>query len=250
MALSKNTQLALLTRTMDLLERHPFLVRLFLRPVANAPFLSKRLMVLPRAFMGATAFQIHDVDMDAGRIGIGGVEEIMAGSKIIDLLHSTLAERMSAQEKNRALYEMGEKLCRWEVSQALEGGRWAPSVLVPLIVNSRVLDEVRENPRMAAFFQKVMGMMSRLITDEGGWGHLEFDFSSFPLKVMLENSQEARWLGPSKEPVCHFYAGIVAGYAGAISGEELHVRETACRAAGAPRCVFELTRRQNPPAGD
>ena len=64
-------------------------------------------------------------------------------------------------------------------------------------------------------------MMSRLITDEGGWGRLEFDFSRFPLRVTLHNSQEARWLGPASEPVCHFYAGIVAGYASTISGETL-----------------------------
>jgi len=85
-----------------------------------------------------------------------------------------------------------------------------------------------------------MNMMSRLITDEGGWGHLEFDFSSNPMRVALFNSQEARWLGPSDKPVCHFYAGIVAGYAGTISGRRIKVREVACRAMGADKCVFEL----------
>jgi uncharacterized protein len=246
MPISRNTQLAVLSRAMDFADRHPLLVKTFLRPIATAPFLAKRMMVFPRAFMGATAFEIHDVDLDAGRIGIGGVEEIMAGAKIIHLLHTTLGERLGQDEKNRALYEMGEKLCRWEVSQALENGRWAPAQLVPLIFNSQVLDEVQTDPQMADFFGKVMKMMSKLITDEGGWGHLDFDFSAFPLKVMLTHSQEARWLGPADHPTCHFYAGIVAGYAGTISGEDLTAKEVACAAMGAPQCVFEITRKPIP----
>lgn len=227
---------------MEHLGRRPFLLTTLLRPIANAPFLSKKLMVLPRAFMGATAFEIHDVDMENGRIGIGGVEEIMAGSKIIHLLHTVLAERMGEEEKNRALYEMGMSLCQWEVSQALEHGKWAPQALVPLIFNGRILEQVQTDPLMRKFFGHVMNMMSRLITDEGGWGHLEFDFSSLPLKVILLNSQEARWLGKSDRPVCHFYAGIVAGYASAITGEPFESREAACQATGAPHCIFELHR--------
>ena len=227
---------------MEFLGRHPVFTRTFLRPIANAPFLSKRLLVLPRAFMGATAFEIHDVDMENGRIGIGGVEEIMAGAKIIHLLHTVLVERLGEEEKNKALYEMGMSLCKWEVSQALEHGRWAPSVLVPLIFNSQILDKAQSDPLMGRFFQNVMNMMSRLITDEGGWGHLDFDFSSLPLRVILSNSQEARWLGKSDRPVCHFYAGIVAGYASAITGEPFESREAACQATGAPHCIFELHR--------
>ncbi len=242
MTLSKNMQLAVLNGVMDFAGRHPLLIKALLRPVANAPLLGKRMMVFPRAFMGASAFEIHDVDLKAGRIGIGGVEEIMAGAKIIHLLHDTLAERVGEMEKNEALYEMGRRLCEWEVTQALEGGRWAPAALTPLIHNANLLEEVQSDPAMARFFGNVMKMMSKLITDEGGWGHLEFDFSSFPLKVMLTNSQEARWLGPSDKPVCRFYAGIVAGYAGAISGEKLVAKETECAAMGATQCVFEITR--------
>jgi hypothetical protein len=242
MPISKRTQLTFLVPLIEWLDRHPILVRIFLKPLANAPFLSARLGVLIRAHMGATAFEIHYVDAKRGRIGIGGVEEIMAGSKIIHLLHAHLAERLGEDEKNRTLAAMGRELCRWEVSQALAGGRWAPAVLVPLIMSGHVLDEVREDPLMARFFAKVMGMMSRLITDEGGWGHLEFDFASDPMTVALSDSQEAAWLGPADAPVCHFYAGIVAGYASTIAGEEITVREVACAATGAPRCLFELTR--------
>lgn len=240
---AKNVQVRLLIQVMELLERHHRLVRLVFRPLANAPVLSRRIPVLVRAYMGATALEIHDVDYENGRIGIGGVEEIMAGSKIIELLHTVLAKKLGEEEKNKALYELGLNLCKWEVSQALEHGRWAPGILVPLIVNREILDEIQTDPLMGRFFEKIMKMMSRLITDEGGWGHLEFDLSSFPLKVLLTNSQEARWLGKSDKPVCHFYAGIVAGYAGTLSGEDIEAREVDCKAMGAPRCVFELIRK-------
>jgi uncharacterized protein len=236
----KRYQIKAMTLAMEFLEGRPFLITPLLRILANAPYLSKKLGVLPRGFMGATAFEIHDVDMENGRIGVGGVEEIMAGSKIIHLLHTIFGERMGEDEKNEALYEMGTKLCKWEVSQALENERWAPAVLTPLIFNGKILDEIQDDPLMMRFFQCVMKMMSRIITDEGGWGHLDFDFSSKPLKVILTNSQEAKWLGPSDHPVCHFYAGIVAGYASTISGRPFDSKEVACKAKGDPHCVFEL----------
>jgi len=244
MSILKSLQVRCLTLAMEFYENHPLAVKALLRPVATAPFLSKKMMVFPRAFMGATAFEIHDVDLEKGRIGIGGVEEIMAGSKIIHLLHAVLEDKLGQEEKNKTLYNMGLSLCTWEVSQALEHGRWAPRVLTPLIFNKNILEEVQSDPRMARFFGKILAMMSRLITDEGGWGHLEFDLASLPLTVRLSNSQEARWLGPAKKPVCYFYAGIVAGYASTISGVKLRARETACKAAGAPCCVFELTREE------
>ena len=240
--MKKKTQVKALLSGMDFLERHPLFVRTFLRPVSRIPFVSRRLMVLPRAFLGQTAFEIHDVDMKRGRIGIGGVEEIMFGCKIVEQMHSVLASRLGEEEKNAALYELGYNLCRWEVGTALEGGRWAPDVLVPLMSNSTVIDDVRTDPDLARFFGKVMDSVSRLITDEGGWGHLDFEVESSPMRVYLSHSQEAAWLGPSEKPVCHLYAGIVAGYTSAISGEELKAREVECSAAGAPRCVFEVER--------
>ncbi|OGO06240.1 MAG: 4-vinyl reductase [Chloroflexi bacterium RBG_13_56_8b] len=238
----KKIQVKVLLFGMETLEKHPLFARLVLRPLSKAPFLKKKLMVLIKAFMGATAFEIHDVDLKRGRIGIGGVEEIIFGSKIIEQLHKVLESRLSEDEKNQALYELGYNLCRWEVSTALEGGQWAPGILVPLIANSTIVDDVRSDPHLARFFLKVMGMISRLITDEGGWGHLEFELQSKPLRVLLSNSQEAAWLGPSEKPVCHLYAGIVAGYTSAISGEELHAREVSCKAMGEPCCTFEIDR--------
>ena len=238
----RKLQLRVLLFGMESLEKHPRFTRLVLRPASRLPLVSKRMMVLPRAFIGDTAFEIHDVDPQRGRIGIGGVEEIIFGAKIIEQLHKVLESRLPEEEKNEALYELGFNLCRWEVSTALSGGKWAPRILVPLIANSTIVDDVRTDPLLARFFLKVMGMVSRLITDEGGWGHLDFELQSSPLRVLLSNSQEAAWLGPSDKPVCHLYAGIVAGYTSAISGEELHAREVECRAMGAPRCVFEVDR--------
>jgi uncharacterized protein len=240
---SSKRKVRLVLAVITALEKAPFLVKLFLKPLANAPLISKKMKVLIRAYMGATAFDIHDVNLKEGRIGIGGVEEIMAGSILIKLLHTVLADKMGEEKKNRTLYEIGINLCRWEVSRSLGGGRWAPKVLVPLIVNAHIIDEVQADPLMARFFNKTMNMVSRIITDEGGWGHLDFDFSSMPLKVTLTNSQEARWLPGSRKPVCHFYAGIIAGYAGTISGEDLEVREMACASMGAPKCVFHVSRK-------
>jgi predicted hydrocarbon binding protein len=238
----RKAQLRVLLAGMEFLDAHPLLLRFLLRPLTRVPFLSRRLMVLIRAFIGHGALEMHDVDRGRGRIGIGGVEEILLGSKVIEELHRVLEKRLPAADKNAALYELGYNLCRWEVSTALESGQWAPAVLVPLIRNSTIIDDVRTDPLLARFFVKVMGAVSRLITDEGGWGHLEFEVESRPLRVILANSQEAAWLGPSRDPVCHLYAGIVAGYASAISGEELRAREVECRAMGAPHCVFEIDR--------
>ncbi|MBN2025299.1 MAG: 4-vinyl reductase [Actinobacteria bacterium] len=238
----KRIKLKVLLSGMEFVERHPLLVRFLLRPLSRMPFVSGRLMVLFKAFAGHTAFEMHYVDLERGRIGIGGVEEILFGSKVIEQMHKVLEKRLSEEEKYEALYELGHNLCRWEVSTALESGKWAPGVLVPLIRNSTIVDDMRSDPLLARFFVRVMGMVSRLITDEGGWGHLEFEVQSRPLRVTLSNSQEAAWLGPSHKPVCHLYAGIVAGYASAISGEELRAREVECRAMGAPACVFEIDR--------
>lgn len=129
---------------LDFVERHPRFVRYCLRPVANAPGISRLLPVLPRAYMGATAFEIHDVDVDKGRIGIGGVDEVLFGSEIVEILHHVLGE--------------------------------------------------------------------------------------------------AAWLPPSDHPICHIFAGLVAGHVSAISGERLEAREIACAAAGAEACVFEIDR--------
>lgn len=239
---AKKLQISILLPVMEFLEKNSGWLGHLTRPLANMPLVSRHMPVLLRAFLGATAFEIHDVDLKKGRIGIGGVEEIMAGSKIIELLHTTLAQKLGESEKQAALYEFGEKLCRWEFSESLRHNRWVPSVLVPLIMNRTILDDIESDPQLARFMEVTMNMVSKLITDEGGWGHLDFQFSSKPMRVTLTNSQEANWFHGSKTPVCHFYAGIIAGYTGQISGETLQVKETSCAAMGAEKCTFEVHR--------
>jgi len=239
---TKRLQISLLLPVMEFMEKHAPLLVPFTRPLANLPLVSEHMPVLMRAYMGATAFEIHDVDLKKGRIGIGGVEEIMAGSKIIELLHTTLGEKLGEAEKEAALYDFGEKLCRWEFSESLKHNRWVPEVLVPLIMNKTILDDIETDPQLARFMEVTMNMVSKLITDEGGWGHLDFQFSAKPMRVTLTNSQEANWFRGSKEPVCHFYAGIIAGYTGQISGEKLLVKEISCAATGAEKCTFEVYR--------
>ncbi len=232
----------LMVALMDLLEKHPLLVRIFLRPLANAPGLKRVLPVMFRAFMGATAFEIHDVDVKNGRIGIGGVDEMLFGSEFIQILHEAFAELLEPEEKRRALYEIGFKACYYEAQDAIEKGRWAPKILVPLIYNSETIDRVRDDPFMARFFDHIERMVTRIILNEGGWGHVEFEFDRRPIKVALHNSQEARYLGPADHPVCEFFTGFIAGHASSIIGERVEAREVECKAMGAPCCVFEIDR--------
>lgn len=107
---------------LEFADRHSRFVRYFLRPVANAPLLSGLLPVLPRAYMGFTAFEIHDVDVEKGRIGIGGVDEVLFGSEIVEILHPVLGE-VAGAEKERCLYEIGYQAGFKEATCALEQGR-------------------------------------------------------------------------------------------------------------------------------
>jgi hypothetical protein len=95
---------------------------------------------------------------------------------------------------------------------------------------------------MARFFNHIEGMVTRLILNEGGWGHIEFDLASRPMKVRLHNSQEARYLGPAEKPVCQFFTGFIAGHASSLLGERVEAREMSCSATGVPYCTFEIDR--------
>ncbi len=231
-----------LVALLDFLDRHPLFVRVCLRPIANAPYLSGKLKVMVRAFMGSTAFEIHDVDVGAGRIGIGGVDEMLYGSEFIQILHETFASIVSEEEKERLLYDIGFKACYYEGEEALKSGRWSPKALVPLIYNSEIMDRIRTDPHMARFFNHIERMVTRLILNEGGWGRVDFDFESRPIRVRLFNSQEAGYLGPSDRPVCQFFTGFIAGHASSLLGERVEAREVSCSAMGEPCCVFEIDR--------
>lgn len=233
----------ILATIMSVLSRHPKAARILLGPIANAPLLSRFLHVLPRAFMGATAFEIHDVDVKGGRISLGRVDEVIFSSKFLELFHNGIAARTGEDEKNIILYDIGRQGGYWEVDQALKHGQWAPRVLADMIENGATLDAIRTNPTMARFFAETMRMVLRLIINEGGWGSIdELDFETSPMKTVISNSQEAKWMGPSDSPVCHIAAGVMAGYSSRILGEEVTAREVACKAMGAPNCVFEIDR--------
>lgn len=227
---------------MEFLERPPRLIKMCLRPIANAPWLSKRFQVLVRAYMGATAFEIHEVDVEKGRISIGDVDEVLFGSEIVKILSDVLA-RFGEEERVKGLYEIGFQAGYQEAKFALEKGFWAPKLLVPLVTSAGLIDRVRSDRHMARFFDQVETMVARIILNEGGWGRIEsFDYQSKPIRVTLLHSPEVEWLGPADSPVCHIFAGLVAGHASAITGESLEAREVECAATGASRCVFEIDR--------
>ncbi len=227
---------------MEFLEQPPAPVKMLLRPIANAPWLSKHFQVLVRAYMGATGFEIHEVDVEKGRISIGQVDEVLFGSEIVKILSDVL-QRFGDEERVKALYEIGYQAGFQEAKFALEKGYWAPKVLVPLVTSSGLIDRVRSDRHMARFFNQVEKMVARIILNEGGWGRVEsFDYQSSPIRITLLYSPEAEWLGPADRPVCHIFAGLLAGHASAISGETLEAHEVECAATGAARCVFEIDR--------
>ncbi|MCA9520990.1 MAG: hypothetical protein KC609_08460 [Myxococcales bacterium] len=232
----------IVTRVAEALDRHPALARWLFAGLANAPFVGRRLPVLVRAFLGATAFEIHDVDLAHGRIGIGGVDEVIFSSKFLEAFHRIIAEEAGSEaRKTAALYRVGKEGGYWEVSEALAHGKWGPRPLVELIEAGSATEQLRNDPWMARFFAIVMKMVCRLIINEGGWGVVEsLEVDVEPMRVTLSHSNEARWLAPSKEPVCALCAGVIAGYASRIFGRDLDAVEVACLAAGAPSCVFEL----------
>jgi predicted hydrocarbon binding protein len=232
----------LILEAMALLDRYPRLSRALLSPIANFPGLSRLLPVLPRAFLGATAFEIHDVDLGQGRIGIGGVDEVIWSSKFLESFHRVLAEKTgSVADKNEALYRVGKEGGYWEVSEALAHGRWAPRPLAALLARPDALQALRRDPAERRFFELAMKMVCRLIINEGGWGAVEsLDLGSDPMRVVLGNSNEARWAGPSDAPVCYVSAGVIAGYASRLFNADLDAREVQCAAMGHPRCVFHV----------
>lgn len=226
---------------MQFSEDHPRFARTLLRPIANAPWLRRRLPVMARAYMGATSFDIHDVDLARGRIGIGGVDEIMFGSELLAVLHEVLG-RQGEQERRRALYDVGFVTGYYEAMDAIRRGRWAPKVFVPLMTSGGLLERVRRDPLMARFLDKVLYTESRIIISEGGWGVVErFDYGTDTLTVVLAHSQEADWMGPGAQPLCHYFAGGAAGHVSAITGEWFEGREIECAGAGAAHCVFEMS---------
>jgi predicted hydrocarbon binding protein len=76
-----------------------------------------------------------------------------------------------------------------------------------------------------------------------GWGRFE-EISIEPdgtqIVLALRNSPIATSYGPSKKPVCHLFAGWLAGIMKIIFEKEFLCEETACVAQGRPKCEFRI----------
>lgn len=76
-----------------------------------------------------------------------------------------------------------------------------------------------------------------------GYGRIEVvsvDPAAGRAEFTVANSVVADAYGPSKGPVCHFFAGFGAGLFQALFGVDVHCHETACASADAERCRFEM----------
>lgn len=76
-----------------------------------------------------------------------------------------------------------------------------------------------------------------------GWGTAEFDASLLAQGVVVaavKESAVAAALGGSDDPVCHLYAGLLAGAFSYLARDERHAVEIACQALGDERCLFVI----------
>ena len=64
------------------------------------------------------------------------------------------------------------------------------------------------------------------------------DLEKREVTMTLPDSLLARLHAPSKEPVCHYYEGFLAGFVTAVLDAPVEGLETECRAKGDARCVF------------
>ena len=58
------------------------------------------------------------------------------------------------------------------------------------------------------------------------------------IAMSMGHSLLASLHAPSKEPVCHYYEGFLAGFVSAILNVPVEAVETACRAKGDAQCLF------------
>ena len=85
-------------------------------------------------------------------------------------------------------------------------------------------------------------VIARLLEMGGriGWGAFALErFTQDELVVTVSDSPFAAAYGPAGGPVCHLTRGVLERLAELAFGGPAAVRETACGAAGAPRCRFE-----------
>lgn len=78
---------------------------------------------------------------------------------------------------------------------------------------------------------------------DAGWGVCTFDLSAAARGILfaeIRGSAVAAALAGAEEPVCHVYAGLLAGAASFIERSERHGIELECRAVKAAVCRFAV----------
>lgn len=73
------------------------------------------------------------------------------------------------------------------------------------------------------------------------------DLSRREVTMTLGHSLLATMHAPSKEPVCHYYEGFLAGFVTTVLGSPVEGVETECRAKGDPVCEFHTRPIASPP---
>ncbi|MCD6368894.1 MAG: hypothetical protein J7L38_03750 [Thermoproteales archaeon] len=84
----------------------------------------------------------------------------------------------------------------------------------------------------------------RLLFQANGFGLVKLEKHIFPSSITLnirvtDNFEVEAHEGVSKEPVCHFTRGLIAGILKAFFGKDFDVVETRCKAMGHEECVFK-----------
>ena len=129
----------------------------------------------------------------------------------------------------------------WEKMQVLlkrfgyENGLSHASVIAELYD----FDDTRQWFKAGSVIRRLAGLIDEELT--------EIDLAPEQNKIRFkgiwrESFEAATWMslfGRSESPVCCILEGLVSGYASAVLGQEVMVRETACQAQGGDYCTFE-----------
>jgi len=226
-------------RLTNFLDRHPRLVRNFLRPMANAPLLRRYLWVGIRGFMGASAFDCHVIDAEEGVVDFGGVKETFYPSCMTTIMWEILSSEIGEEKAMEMIRKIAREAVYMEIKFGIEG-HWFPKRFLAFAGDPSALDAVRSDPDLLRLVSKGLNLTNRFIHDEGGYGRIEVDLASDPIRVTITNSLTARLAGRSDRPVCAASCGMIEGAMSYMLGKNFRAREVECAAMGARRCSFEL----------
>jgi predicted hydrocarbon binding protein len=97
--------------------------------------------------------------------------------------------------------------------------------------------------RLGMEFEELPSMLEEFFT-QGGWGKIqtEVDFTMKKAFVTIRNSATARQI-ETKEPVCHFIRGFIAGVCDIMFHGITECLETKCMAKGDAHCEFRVKRK-------